>query len=57
MIRHVIDFGLIFPILKLSNENQKIITDIVNNILEITEAEDYAINPEKQAMVKEYEKN
>lgn len=44
------------PIKQASEESQKIVIDFVGKILEIKKSEDYASNPEKQAEVKEYEK-
>ncbi|HAG08456.1 MAG TPA: restriction endonuclease [Desulfotomaculum sp.] len=44
------------PIKELSNLEQKPFIDLVDKILAITKAEDYLQNPDRQAQVKEYEK-
>lgn len=44
------------PVMKLSNEDQKPFIDLVEKILKITKTDNYLKDAEKQAKVKEYEK-
>ena len=44
------------PIKQISQEKQKPFINIVSDILSLTQSEDYLENPEKQAKVKEYER-
>jgi len=51
------DYLKLFPIPKIKNvKDTKPFIEIVDKILSITKGEDYLKNPEKQAMVKAYEK-
>ena len=45
-----------FPIPKISNPEQQSFIDLVSQILSLTQSEDYLENPQKQAKVKEYER-
>jgi adenine-specific DNA-methyltransferase len=47
---------LALPIIKLNENEQKEIIELVNKILSLTQFEDYLKNPQKQAKVKEYER-
>lgn len=44
------------PIMKISLDKQRPFIDLVNKILSLTQSEDYLENPQKQAKVKEYER-
>ena len=44
------------PIKKVSKNSQKPFIDLVSKILSLTQSEDYLENPQKQAKVKEYER-
>jgi len=44
------------PVMELNSKDQKPFIDLINQILAITKSDDYLTNPEKQAKVKELEK-
>jgi len=44
------------PIKKISKPEQQIFIALVDRILSLTQSEDYLENPQKQAKVKEYER-
>ena len=44
------------PIIELNSKDQKPFIDLIDQILAITKSDDYLTNPEKQAKVKELEK-
>ncbi len=45
-----------FPIPKISTTEQQVFADFVNRVLSLTQSEDYFQNPQKEAKVKEYER-
>ncbi|OQX51242.1 hypothetical protein B5M47_01655 [candidate division CPR3 bacterium 4484_211] len=55
-IRHFSIYIEQLPIIKISQDEQKLFIDLVDKILAITKDDDYLENPAKQAKVREYEK-